>query len=140
MLSLPLMRWEALILETVILCFWGINYYLYGMAGNHIRTALFTLSWFILDARMLKDGYNMKSYDQINKRGFTIAELLIIVAIVGFLVAVSIPIFTAQLEKTRETVDIHTMRTAASLGNSDNHSMTLYSLRGRGFIKLEYRI
>ncbi len=50
------------------------------------------------------------------KKGFTLAELLIIVAIVGVLVAVSIPIFTAQLEKARETVDIHTMRTAASLG------------------------
>jgi type II secretory pathway pseudopilin PulG len=52
----------------------------------------------------------------LNKRGFTIVELLIIVAIVGFLVAVSIPLFTAQLEKTRETADIHTMRVAASLG------------------------
>ncbi len=52
----------------------------------------------------------------LKKRGFTIAELLIIAAIVGFLVAVSIPLFTAQLEKTRETADIHTMRAAASLG------------------------
>jgi len=58
----------------------------------------------------------MKAECNLNKRGFTIAELLIIAAIIGFLVAVSIPLFTAQLEKTRETVDIHTMRTAASLG------------------------
>lgn len=58
----------------------------------------------------------MKSNILIKQRGFTIAELLIIAAIVGFLVAVSIPLFTAQLEKTRETADIHTMRAAASLG------------------------
>lgn len=58
----------------------------------------------------------MKADSLTNKKGFTIAEMLIIVAIVGVLVAVSIPLFTAQLEKARETVDIHTMRTAASLG------------------------
>lgn len=36
-----------------------------------------------------------------NKKGFTLAELLVVVAIVGVLVAISIPIFTAQLEKAR---------------------------------------
>lgn len=30
-----------------------------------------------------------------NKKGFTLAELLIVVAIIGVLVAISIPIFTA---------------------------------------------
>ena len=36
-----------------------------------------------------------------NKKGFTLAELLIVVAIIGVLVAISIPIFTAQLRKAR---------------------------------------
>ena len=36
-----------------------------------------------------------------NKKGFTLAELLIVVAIIDVLVAVSIPIFTAQLSKAR---------------------------------------
>ena len=36
-----------------------------------------------------------------NRKGFTLAELLIVVAIIGVLVAVSIPIFTAQLRKAR---------------------------------------
>ena len=40
---------------------------------------------------------NMKN----NKKGFTLAELLIVVAIIGVLVAVSIPIFTDQLRKAR---------------------------------------
>lgn len=36
-----------------------------------------------------------------SKKGFTLAELLIVVAIIGVLVGISIPIFTAQLEKSR---------------------------------------
>lgn len=37
--------------------------------------------------------------------GFTLAELLIVVAIIGVLVAISIPIFNRQVEKAREAVD-----------------------------------
>ena len=49
----------------------------------------------------------------VNRRkGFTLAELLIVVAIVGILVAVSIPIFTSQLEKSREATDVANMRAA----------------------------
>ena len=36
-----------------------------------------------------------------NEKGFTLAELLIVVAIIGVLVAISIPIFTSQLKKAR---------------------------------------
>lgn len=39
------------------------------------------------------------------KKGFTLAELLIVVAIIAVLVAISIPIFTSQLEKAREATD-----------------------------------
>ena len=51
-----------------------------------------------------------------NKKGFTLAELLIVVAIIGVLVAVSIPIFTAQLEKSREATDVANMRAAKAEG------------------------
>ena len=47
-----------------------------------------------------------------NKRGFTLAELLIVVAIIAVLVAISIPIFTSQLEKSREAVDAANIRAA----------------------------
>ena len=55
----------------------------------------------------LEDDGTMK-----DKKGFTLAELLIVVAIVGILVAVSIPIFSSQLEKSREATDIANLRAA----------------------------
>ena len=45
-----------------------------------------------------------------NKKGFTLAELLIVVAIIALLVAISIPIFTSQLEKSREATDAANIR------------------------------
>ena len=50
-----------------------------------------------------------------SKKGFTLAELLIVVAIISVLVAVSIPIFTSQLEKAREAVDLSNIRSAYSI-------------------------
>nr|WP_307991000.1 prepilin-type N-terminal cleavage/methylation domain-containing protein [uncultured Niameybacter sp.] len=40
-----------------------------------------------------------------NKKGFTLAELLIVVAIIGILVAISIPIFTSKLGDAKEATD-----------------------------------
>ena len=45
-----------------------------------------------------------------SKKGFTLAELLIVVAIIAVLVAVSIPIFNGQLEKARRAVDMQNAR------------------------------
>ena len=47
-----------------------------------------------------------------NNKGFTLAELLIVVAIIAVLVAIAIPIFTAQLEKSREATDLANVRSA----------------------------
>ena len=47
-----------------------------------------------------------------NRKGFTLAELLIVVAIIAVLVAVAIPVFTAQLEKSREATDLSNIRAA----------------------------
>lgn len=40
-----------------------------------------------------------------NKKGFTLAELMVVVAIIGVLVAISIPIFTSQLHKAEVATD-----------------------------------
>ena len=45
-----------------------------------------------------------------NNKGFTLAELLIVVAIIAVLVAIAIPIFTSQLEKSREATDLSNAR------------------------------
>ncbi len=44
------------------------------------------------------------------KKGFTLAELLIVVAIIAVLAAVIIPIFGKQLEKSRRAVDMANAR------------------------------
>ena len=45
-----------------------------------------------------------------NNKGFTLAELLIVVAIIAVLVAIAIPVFTTQLEKAREATDVANVR------------------------------
>ncbi|MDD6880982.1 MAG: prepilin-type N-terminal cleavage/methylation domain-containing protein [Firmicutes bacterium] len=47
-----------------------------------------------------------------NKKGFTLAELLIVVAIIAVLVAIAIPVFNSQLEKSREATDMANIRAA----------------------------
>lgn len=53
------------------------------------------------------------------KKGFTLAELLIVVAIIAVLVAISIPIFSAQLEKSREATDVANIRSAYAEVSAD---------------------
>ena len=45
-----------------------------------------------------------------NNKGFTLAELLIVVAIIAVLTAIAIPVFTNQLEKARESTDAANIR------------------------------
>ncbi len=47
-----------------------------------------------------------------NKHGFTLAELLIVVAIIAVLTAIAIPVFSSQLEKAREATDLANVRSA----------------------------
>ena len=51
-------------------------------------------------------------FKKLNKKGFTLAELLVVVAIIGVLVAISIPIFTSQLNNAREAADLANERAA----------------------------
>ena len=69
---------------------------------------------------------------KVNEKGFTLAELLIVVAIIGVLVAMAIPTFTNQLEKARESTDMSNLRSAFSaatvyvLENQSASARTLY--------------
>jgi len=47
-----------------------------------------------------------------NNKGFTLAELLIVVAIIAVLVAIAIPVFTTQLERSKEATDLSNIRAA----------------------------
>ena len=70
-----------------------------------------------------------------NKKGFTLAELLIVVAIIAVLTAIAIPVFTSQLEKSREATDQANVRSAYAylmteyLTNADNAYSTTVSAR-----------
>ena len=52
---------------------------------------------------------------QDRKRGFTLAELLIVVAIIGVLAAIAIPLFQGQLEKARIATDDANIRAAYAM-------------------------
>ena len=54
-----------------------------------------------------------------NNNGFTLAELLIVVAIIAVLVAVSIPVFTAQLNKARYETEVANARAIYSELSAD---------------------
>ena len=47
-----------------------------------------------------------------SKKGFTLAELLIVVAIIAVLTAIAIPVFSSQLEKARQATDLANLRSA----------------------------
>ena len=78
-----------------------------------------------------------------NKKGFTLAELLIVVAIIAVLVAIAIPVFTSQLEKAREATDAANIRAAyaqASIEALEGEKDVAYKVNlvqtGAGFEKL----
>ena len=51
--------------------------------------------------------------------GFTLAELLVVVAIIAVLVAVSVPIFTSQLDKAKVATNQANIRSAKSAAAAD---------------------
>jgi prepilin-type N-terminal cleavage/methylation domain-containing protein len=64
--------------------------------------------------------WNMKDYLKLRKeelkkrgaKGFTLMEMLIVVAIIAVLIAIAIPVFTAQLEKARDATTLANLRSA----------------------------
>lgn len=52
---------------------------------------------------------------KLSKKGFTLAELLIVVAIIAVLVAIAIPVFSGQLAKAKAGTDLANLRSAISV-------------------------
>ena len=47
-----------------------------------------------------------------SKKGFTLAELLIVIAIIAIMVAIAIPVFNGQLNKAKAGTDLANLRSA----------------------------
>lgn len=67
-----------------------------------------------------------------NKKGFTLAELLIVVAIIAILVAISVPVFAGKLEKARQSTDQANERAAKAA------AVNLYLEEQKGFTDWYY--
>ena len=59
-----------------------------------------------------------------NKKGFTLAELLIVIAIIAILIAIAIPAFNAALNKAYQAVDDSNIRAAYAQWTINNMLLT----------------
>jgi len=74
----------------------------------------------------MKNWYKARR-EELRKRsnkGFTLMEMLIVVAIIAVLIAIAIPVFTSQLENSREATDAANLRSkyaeVAAKGMTEN--------------------
>ncbi len=57
---------------------------------------------------------------KLNKKGFTLAELLIVIAIIAVLIAIAIPTFAGALENAKRQTDHANMRNAYAMAQVAN--------------------
>lgn len=74
-----------------------------------------------------------------DRRGFTLAEVLIVVAIIAVLVSIGVVVLLNQLEKARQAVDLTNMRMAYGAAQIEwmtngDHSNTLYYYNGNNVV------
>jgi prepilin-type N-terminal cleavage/methylation domain-containing protein len=58
----------------------------------------------------LKRIISLRKATELNNSGFTLVELMVVVAVIGILVAIAVPVYNTQAEKTKETVDDANLR------------------------------
>ena len=86
------------------------------------------------ESNNMMDAISRNMKRRMSKKGFTLAELLIVVAIIAVLVAISIPIFSNQLEKSRDAVSIANIRTAYTEAQAEYINPDLSLKRGKGLV------
>lgn len=72
------------------------------------------------------------------KQGFSLAELLIVVAIIGVLVAVSVPVFTAQRRKAVDAVNKANIRAAKAMALAAFYDDKTVYVESRNGTKMAY--
>lgn len=65
-----------------------------------------------------------------NNKGFTLAELLIVIAIIAILIAIAIPVFAGQLDNARIQTDHANMRSAYAVAQVANLEGGIYEGTG----------
>ena len=64
----------------------------------------------MIEKRKKEQKFLLTLFLNEQNKGFTLAELLVVVAIIAELVAISIPIFTSQLHKAQVATDMANVR------------------------------
>ena len=75
-------------------------------------------------------NFKLNLKKKLNRKGFTLAELLVVVAILGILVAISVPLFSSRMEAAKTSTDQANVRAAkaaaAAVLLSDQETKTMY--------------
>lgn len=75
-------------------------------------------------------NFKLNLKKKLNRKGFTLAELLVVVAILGILVAISVPLFSSRIEAAKTSTDQANVRAAkaaaAAVLLSDQEIKTMY--------------
>ena len=75
-------------------------------------------------------NFKLNLKKKLNRKGFTLAELLVVVAILGILVAISVPLFSSRIEAAKISTDQANVRAAkaaaAAVLLSDQETKTMY--------------
>ena len=81
----------------------------------------------------------MRSIGKNKNKGFTLAELLIVITIIGVLIAFIIPAIANKIEKSREAVDIANVRSAYAeimsnvITENDSDSSRIVKLKQKNY-------